>query len=186
MEIALALVGAYLLGSVPFAYLVARAKGVNIFAVGTGNPGAANVFRMVSKPLGVLVLILDILKGMGAVGMGVLLGLGEWERIALGGLAIGGHLYPVFLRFRGGAGLATAIGVALALAPRTAFLAFLGALLLLPLIRSIGHTTGLGVSLFVFLGLLLREKPVPLWGTVLLFTLLLVHTFLARRFLGRR
>ncbi|MFN3974276.1 MAG: glycerol-3-phosphate acyltransferase [Dehalococcoidia bacterium] len=182
MVIALALPAAYLMGSVPFAYLAARAKGVNIFAVGTGNPGAANVFRCVSRPLGVLVFLLDALKGVGAVGFGRGLGMGEGWLITLGALAIVGHAYPVFLGFRGGAGLATAIGAGLALAPKAGLPAFLLTIgIALPILRSTGHAAGFGMALFLLIGVLLKQGWLTMLGPVLLFALVFLQSRLARR-----
>lgn len=186
MPVALALLASYLLGSVPFAYLVARAKGVNIFAVGTGNPGAANVFRCVSRPLGVLVFVLDALKGLGAVGIGRAWGFGEGWLIAAGAFAILGHAYPLFLGFRGGAGLATAIGAGIGIAPQAGVLAFAAAVgIALPLLRSTGHAAGLGLALFLILGVLFRLEWLTMLGPVLLFSLVLLQSrlvpLLARR-----
>ncbi|GBD10627.1 putative glycerol-3-phosphate acyltransferase [bacterium HR23] len=186
MGAALALVTAYLLGSVPFAYLVARARGVNIFAVGTGNPGAANVFRMVSKPLGVLVFLLDMGKGLGAVGLGRAWGLGEGWLIALGAMAILGHGYSCFLGFRGGTGLATAIGAGIGISPLPGVLALLSAVgVALPLLRSTGHAAGLGIGLFLLLSLLLGRGWFTTLGPVVLFALVLAQSRLAPR-LARR
>lgn len=186
MPVALALLASYLLGSMPFAYLVARAKGVNIFAVGTGNPGAANVFRSVSRPLGVLVFVLDAGKGLGAVGLGRGLGLEEGWLIAAGALAILGHAYPLFLGFRGGTGLATAIGAGLGIAPQAGLLAFLASVgIALPVLRSTGHTAGVGIALFLLLSVLLKRGWLPTLGTVFLFSLVLLQSRLGHK-VGRR
>ena len=105
----------YLLGSVPFAYLAARAAGVDIFRVGTGNPGASNIFRNVSRRYGAFVFLADILKGVGAVLIARAMGVPAEMASIAGAAAVAGHWYPVFLRFRGGAGLATAAGAAVSL-----------------------------------------------------------------------
>lgn len=127
------LVLAYLLGSVPFGLLVARAKGVDIQKVGSGNIGATNVFRMVSKPLGILTFVLDALKGFLPAWFFPILGklaFGIFQRSELGLLcgvaAILGHTWPVFLRFKGGKGVATSAGVLLGVAPMAVVFGLLG------------------------------------------------------------
>src|SRR5688572_6110673 len=116
----------YLLGSLPFGYLIARAKGVNIFEVGSKNPGATNVRRVLGKGPGNLVLILDALKGAVASG-GVLLWF--WNRngivthqdeiVAIAGVvgALLGHSFSCFTRFKGGKGVATGAGGFLVIFP---------------------------------------------------------------------
>ncbi|MBI3272933.1 MAG: glycerol-3-phosphate 1-O-acyltransferase PlsY [Planctomycetes bacterium] len=119
---------AYLIGSLPFGYLVARwAKGVDIRECGSGNIGATNVGRVLGWRYGVLVLALDAAKGYGPVALaGPLLGATDALAPVLAGLAgILGHLAPVYLRFQGGKGVATAAGVFAALAPRATGVALL-------------------------------------------------------------
>ena len=103
------------MGSVPIAYLVARSRGVDVFQVGTGNPGAANVFRMVGRGAGVAVVLGDAGKSVIPVAVAQWAGASWWVALAVGVAAMVGHWYPVFLRFRGGAGLAPAIGAGYAL-----------------------------------------------------------------------
>lgn len=108
--------GAYLMGSINAALTVARARGVDIRAVGSGNPGASNVLRVLGKGPASVVYFADLLKGFLPSLFGVLV----WDPAvgALAGLcAVIGHCYPAFHRFRGGKGVATAGGMALALAP---------------------------------------------------------------------
>ncbi len=122
---AVAAVCAYLIGAIPSGYLLARARGVDIRCVGSGNVGATNVFRSVSKPLGILTFFADALKGFLPVFFARLaarrLGLpadGISALQVLSGLcAIVGHNWPVYLRFKGGKGVATTAGVLLAIAP---------------------------------------------------------------------
>jgi len=120
----LAVSGAYLLGSIPFGFLAAKAKGVDIRAVGSGNIGATNALRVLGKPAGIFVLLMDVLKGFAAVWLGTLLAEkfnvraeGETLRIFAGIGAVLGHNYTCWLRFKGGKGIATTAGVYLALAP---------------------------------------------------------------------
>lgn len=107
---------AYLLGTFPSAVLVARASGVDIHTVGSGNPGASNVTRALGWRKGVWVYALDALKGAIATLIPLLLDgrpLAYW----CGAAAIVGHMFPVFRRFRGGKGVATGSGVLVVLFP---------------------------------------------------------------------
>jgi glycerol-3-phosphate acyltransferase PlsY len=118
MWIAGAIVLAYLCGSVPFGLLVARARGVDPRQVGSGNIGATNVARALGKKTGALVLFLDAVKGLGPVLGARLLWPGRPEIAAGAGLAaILGHVFPVWLKLHGGKGVATGLGVFLALSP---------------------------------------------------------------------
>lgn len=117
---------AYLLGSIPTGFLVAKARGIDIRAVGSGNIGAANTFRAIGKTAGIFVLVMDALKGYVAVELcGLILkffGPGEpgtqiHYQIVAGIFAILGHNYTCWLNFKGGKGIATTAGVYLALVP---------------------------------------------------------------------
>ncbi|HEX4404317.1 MAG TPA: glycerol-3-phosphate 1-O-acyltransferase PlsY [Polyangia bacterium] len=115
---------AYVAGSIPFGLIFARAKGVNIRAVGSGNIGATNVARALGRKWAIVVLIADAAKGFAPVALGRHLGLPS-RTVALAGLcAIVGHMFTIFLRGRGGKGVATSLGVALALSPLAALCAF--------------------------------------------------------------
>jgi len=116
--VAAAVVVAYLCGSVPFGLLVARARGVDVRQVGSGNIGATNVARTLGKKTGALVLFLDALKGF----VPVLVATRLWPELpelaaAVGLAAILGHVFPIWLKLHGGKGVATGLGVFLALAP---------------------------------------------------------------------
>ncbi len=168
MNILLFLVLGYLMGSVPFAYLVARLYGVNVFQTGTRNPGAANVFRTISRSAGVMVLAGDTVK----VGVPVLLArwahLSPWVALAVGVAAMAGHWYPVFLRFRGGAGLATTIGIGYAMMPLPALLATPPALVFLYFRHNTGVAAGVGfVPFFVIAVLMGNSVPLALAVAVL-------------------
>lgn len=128
---ALVALAGYLLGSIPTGYVAARARGVDIRSVGSGNIGATNVMRALGKRLGILVLLADALKGGLAAGLlpflaaalpltsGGTEGAPEWLRILAGASAIVGHNYTCWLGFRGGKGVATTAGVLLVLMPRS-------------------------------------------------------------------
>lgn len=120
----------YLLGSIPFGFLVAKAKGVDIRTVGSGNIGATNVFRTLGKGPGLFTFFCDFLKGLlsvllfsklaihlaGPVDQGSL----PYLKLLCGVGSILGHSFPLFLGFRGGKGVATGVGLVMGLAPATA------------------------------------------------------------------
>ena len=131
-------VAAYLLGSIPTGYLVAKAKGIDIRTVGSGNIGATNAMRVLGKPAGIAVLLVDALKGYAAVawlapmmfdwlaphsfGLYVPFAKSSVElqtkfQVLAGVCAVLGHNYTCWLKFKGGKGIATSAGVFLALAP---------------------------------------------------------------------
>jgi len=118
--IAVILVG-YLLGSIPFAVIVAKRAGVDIFSVGSGNPGATNVLREVGKQAGYCVFVLDFLKGWAATAWFhlPLFDFSGDPTLGLWGLpaAVVGHSFPVFSRFRGGKGVAATMGGLLGVMP---------------------------------------------------------------------
>lgn len=147
----------YLVGSLPLGFLVARRRGgVDLRRVGSGNVGATNVFRSAGRPLGVLVMLIDMAKGALGVALAAVVWPGGGEAsAALAGLgAIVGHIYPVWLRFVGGKGVAVACGVFAVLAP----LATLAAALV--------FVTSLWWSRYVSLGSILATLTLPAveWG----------------------
>lgn len=118
------LVASYLAGSVPFAYLIAGARGVDIRAVGSGNVGATNVGRVLGTKWGVVTFVLDAAKGCVPVIVAPWLyaratggAVPAWLGVACGAAAVAGHVWPVWLRFRGGKGVATCAGMLLGVAP---------------------------------------------------------------------
>ncbi|HEX2367646.1 MAG TPA: glycerol-3-phosphate 1-O-acyltransferase PlsY [Acidimicrobiia bacterium] len=112
----LVVVAAYLLGSVDFAVLVARAKGVDIYSVGSGNPGTANVLRTVGRGAAAMVMGGDLLKGVVAAAAGQLITGDIVIGYAAGAAAVLGHCFPIWHRFKGGKGVATGAGMVLWLA----------------------------------------------------------------------
>jgi glycerol-3-phosphate acyltransferase PlsY len=110
----------YLAGSVPFAYLLARRRGIDVRTAGSGNVGAANVLRTTGPWRGVIVMALDVAKGMAAVALAHLFAGGTALIALTGAAAIVGHIYPVWLRFHGGKGVAVAAGVFTLLSPAAA------------------------------------------------------------------
>jgi glycerol-3-phosphate acyltransferase PlsY len=146
--------GAYLLGSVPSSVWLGRAlKGVDLREHGSGNAGATNAFRVLGKPIGTAVLLMDMLKGFLAVNLSLLQheidpGTEQWMllRIGLGLVAVCGHIFPVFAGFRGGKGVAAITGAALAIHPWAA-LAAMGIYLLVFLLFRISALGSLSAAL---------------------------------------
>lgn len=115
---------AYLLGSVPTGLLLAKAfGGLDIRAAGSGNIGATNVYRTLGKKVGVMTLAGDCLKGLLPVLAAKQMGLPEAWVVAVGLAAFLGHVYTVFLGFKGGKGVATALGVFLGVSPLSVLIA---------------------------------------------------------------
>lgn len=105
------------MGSIPLAHIVARRKGIDIFASGSTRAGTANVFWNISRRNGILVFAGDAAKGFLAVKFAVLLGVPENALILAGGAAVAGHWKSIFTRFRGGDGMVTLVGVTFAMTP---------------------------------------------------------------------
>lgn len=161
LELILALSAGYLIGSLPFGYWVARAHGVDILKEGSGNPGATNVKRVVGRKAGNAVFILDLLKGVVAVAWVRLLPTdpSNWILLGIVGLvgAILGHSFSIFLRFRGGKGVATMVGGMVTLMPVSTLIGVAVWLVLFFLTRyvslaSIGLAVALPVSRFFLYG----------------------------------
>ena len=177
----------YLLGSISFAVIVARSKGVDILKFGSGNPGATNVTRALGSGFGKLVFVLDALKGFIAAG---------WPFVFLGesGLALAiigliasivGHSFSIFLRFRGGKGVATAMGGLLAVMPWVLLIGVLvwGLVFLasrMVALASILFALSLSVSAFCFFGI---KDPRFVLGLMLSVIIIIRHHANIRRML---
>lgn len=112
-----AVIAGYLIGSVPFAYLLSRRRGIDLRRVGSGNIGASNVLRTSGVRPAVVAMCLDAVKGAVAVLVADRLAPGPTTPVAAGVASVLGHVYPVWLRFGGGKGVATAAGVFAVVAP---------------------------------------------------------------------
>lgn len=172
--IAGSIVGAYLLGSIPSAYLVGKARKVtDIREVGTRNMGAMNVFYSVGFWWGMLVLLADIGKGMAAVAIAHTLSHNEAVVLLAGLMAVMGHGFPVFLKFRGGKGGATSIGVLAYLMPWgiPAYAGLFGLLLLVTRVPTISYS--LAFICFPFIGWFVNHR----WELVVYSAVLLIVPF---------
>ncbi len=147
----------YLLGSIPFGFILVRSfRGEDIRRAGSGNIGATNVARS-SPRLGILTLILDALKGLGAVALTEYLFPGNTSLAATAALlAVVGHMFPIWLNFRGGKGVATGLGSFVLIAPKAVLLAVAIFAVLVLLFRYVSFSSMIAVILFPMLALLLR------------------------------
>lgn len=161
----------YLLGSVSFSILIAKwAKGIDIRNHGSGNAGATNTLRVLGKGPAVTVLLLDVAKGMAAVGLGRWFdaGFGDWTPALCGLAAIAGHNWPVWFRFKGGKGIATAIGVMASLAFLPSLFAGIIAILSIVIFRYVSLGSLIFAALTpVFIGFMDRPQPL-LWASLVI------------------
>jgi glycerol-3-phosphate acyltransferase PlsY len=197
LAILLIATAAYLLGSVPTGYLLIRLfRHQDIRSVGSGNIGATNVLRSGGKGLGAATFLLDVVKGSAAVGLGALLGrllvpgINPQDMEALAALfAVLGHMFPVWLRFRGGKGVATGFGVFLVAAPWAA-LAAIGVFALVLLVsRYVSLASIAGAASFpVFAWLLVTSARPPFFIAVQFAVALIIiakhHQNIRRLFAG--
>jgi glycerol-3-phosphate acyltransferase PlsY len=149
VELVFVVIG-YLLGSIPSAYIAGKIKGIDIRRVGDGNVGAANAFREVGPVAGVLVVLADVFKGVGAIFVAQAFTSSHLVVFLTGIAAVAGHVWPIYIGFRGGRGEATAGGVLVALFPPMLILL---AIALIPFILT-RNTILLGAIIFAPLWLL--------------------------------
>ena len=178
LALSIAILIGYLLGSIPTAYLVVRVRGQDVFTLGTRNPGAANVFRTVGRREGIMVLLGDALKGVAAVNVAAVLGVDEAWLVLPGAASVLGHLHSVFLGFRGGGGLATTIGVSMALMPLAGVIGAVPGLLALAVSHNTGWSSGLGFTVAVVVAWPLGYEPMVLLGVLLLAFAIMVRAHL--------
>lgn len=148
----------YFLGSVPFGYLLVRAfRGADVRSTGSGNIGATNVART-SPKLGLLTLVLDVLKGMAAVGTAMAISPPNRTVAFVAALAaVCGHIFPVWLRFRGGKGVATGLGSFVLLTPKAVLLALAVFVIMLAAFRFVSLASVTAAASLPLLALGLRE-----------------------------
>ncbi len=161
---------AYLLGSIPTAVWVGKAKyGVDVREHGSKNAGATNTFRVLGKKPGIVVLTIDVLKGVIAVLLPFMVGIGDWNsdhliqvKLVCALLAVLGHVFPVFARFNGGKGVATSLGVIIGVHPLAAVIC-IGLFLIVFLISNFVSLGAIAASLSFPLSILLVFKETSSW-----------------------
>jgi acyl phosphate:glycerol-3-phosphate acyltransferase len=163
---------AYLIGSIPFGYLIVRHKvGADIRESGSGGTGATNVSRRAGKAAGVFTLVLDALKGVLAIIVAQII-IGEsgssidWLTAAAAIAVIAGHIFPVWLRFRGGKGVATGVGVFLMVAPIATFCAVIIFVVVVTITKyvSLGSMVAVAIiPLFVWMDMVFIKPITDLW-----------------------
>jgi glycerol-3-phosphate acyltransferase PlsY len=178
---------AYLIGSIPFSFLVARAFGVHdVRRVGSGNVGATNVLRNAGKAAGALALLLDLGKGAAASALAGKLAPGDAVLPAAAAVAaVVGHMFPVWLRFEGGKGVATGLGAFAPLAPRAALAALLAFAVVAAGTRyvSLGSVAG-GAALAAVAFVLRGPDPVAIAAAFTFALVVFRHRSNLRRILG--
>ena len=118
------IVGAYLVGSIPFGFLVGKMRGKDIRTLGSKNIGATNVYRTVGKAWGILAFVCDFLKGLLPTLAAQRYGNADWLPLAVGIMTVAGHMWTCFMKFKGGKGIATGFGMLVALTPVLVLAAF--------------------------------------------------------------
>ena len=125
MAWAIWILGAYLVGSVPFGYLIGRMRGVDVRTVGSKNIGATNVFRTVGKKWGLIAFVCDVLKGLlPTLAARHFAAEPSWLPLSVGVMCVVGHMLTPYMKFKGGKGVATAFGMLIGLAPALVGTAF--------------------------------------------------------------
>lgn len=175
MTLALVLIVAYLLGSIPTSYIVVyRLTGRDIRSMGSGNPGTMNVLDSVGFKAALVVGVVDICKGMAAVGVAYLAGLDDRDAVLAAMCAVAGHDFSIFLRLDGGNGMAAAVGALTALLPQAGLLSTGVAIAIWALggSRRLAGVTGLG--LFLALAYVFEVPDVKLIGAGVLLILTVI------------
>jgi acyl phosphate:glycerol-3-phosphate acyltransferase len=180
----LILLAAYLLGSIPFSVIIGKLfYNTDVRQYGSGNPGATNMLRTLGPKAGLIVLILDIAKGIAAVFLAHLmenngeLSLQELESIT-GACAIAGHIFPVFLSFKGGKGVATAVGVIYAIQPLFGVIATLLFIVILVTTRYVSLGSILAAAIYPVLNVIFYKestKGVLIFAIALALVIIIKH-----------
>ena len=183
---AIVIIVSYLVGSVPSGVIIGGIAGVDVRKTGSGNIGATNVARVLGKGIGAVTLLADAAKGFLPVLVALRLG---FDYVGAAGVAIAaflGHLYPIYLRFRGGKGVATALGALLVLAPLATLILVVvfGCVVLISRIVSLGSITAAFAAPVI---LWLLSYPPPLVGMGTFFGAMVIlrhHANIQRLFAG--
>lgn len=163
----------YLLGSVPFSYLIPKAKGIDIRKVGSGNVGATNVIRALGLKFGLLATILDLLKAVTPVYLATRFLLFDWQIALVAITPVFGHIFPVWLGFKGGKGVGSTVGVLLVLLGWKHFLILLAIWLLVIAIFQIMSVASLLMSSLLPLFMAYFSYPLPYFFLVIVLAILI-------------
>ena len=170
--------GAYLLGSIPTAYILVRlATGADIREVGSGNMGALNTYHQVGAWAGLLVLLFDASKGVLAVPVPRLVGIDDWALFITTPLVVAGHNWPVFLNFRGGKGAAAIFGISLVIVPWLTVITAGPSILVMLLLRNVVLGAAFGFTMLNVM-LWVTGQGAQQVGLCLLLTALVTGTYL--------
>jgi len=163
----------YLLGSVPFSYLIPKAKGIDIRKVGSGNVGATNVIRALGLKFGLLATILDLLKAVIPVYLATRFLLFDWQIALVAITPVFGHIFPIWLNFRGGKGVGSTIGVLFILLGWERFLILLSIWLIVIAIFQIMSVASLLMSSLLPLFMAYFSYPLPYFFLVIALAVLI-------------
>ncbi len=173
---AIFVVFAYLLGSIPFGYLIGKYMyGVDVREHGSGNTGATNVYRVLGGKAGLLTLVLDISKGFLPVLLTRLIFSDPWIWALVGAASVVGHIFSVYLKFRGGKGVATSFGVVIGLSPLCALVGFLVWLLVASTTNYVSLSSMTGFFFGALCTYFFAPLPVALTATLLFLLSLFAH-----------
>ncbi|MFI5385967.1 MAG: glycerol-3-phosphate 1-O-acyltransferase PlsY [Fimbriimonadales bacterium] len=175
MQLACLFIAAYILGAVPFGVLIGRAKGVDITKVGSGNIGATNVGRAIGKGWAVLVFLLDVMKGLAPVLLARSIDDDRWMWYLVGLAAVAGHCASPFLRFKGGKGVATSLGIVFGASPIAAAGGFAVFLVLFPITGYVSLSNIIAVGCAVIVGAIIRDWTYVEVGTLIFLFVLYTH-----------
>jgi glycerol-3-phosphate acyltransferase PlsY len=177
LKLIIYLILSYLCGAIPFSYLITKKfKNIDIRQCGSKNPGATNVFRTVSKPLGILTFVLDCLKGFTTVSFAFYLNGSLYFILTVALVTLLGHIFTVFLNFKGGKGVAVGCGIFLALNPLATIVCFIIFLIVVAISKyvslgSIIAAVMLPINLFVFKS----EYELVIFSSVMVIIVLIRH-----------
>tara|TARA_B100000676_G_scaffold306364_1_gene362450 strand:- start:1577 stop:2158 length:582 start_codon:yes stop_codon:yes gene_type:complete len=172
---------AYLLGAIPFGWMIGKAKNVDVFSEGDGLPGAANILRLFGPIEALVVYGLDTTKGLLAIYIATLQGITDLQLLIVASIAILGHWNSIFTKFRGGDGVTVLIGITIGLLPTLGFISVSIGVTVAAIARKTGHHASLwgGIACYGFLLLgsyLLNTNTTFVYGILSLATLVLFHS----------
>ena len=173
LNLILLIIFGYLLGSVPFSYLIPKAKGIDIRKVGSGNVGATNVIRALGLKFGLLATILDLLKAVIPVYLATRFLLFDWQIALVAITPVFGHIFPIWLNFRGGKGVGSTIGVLFILLGWERFLILLSIWLIVIAIFQIMSVASLLMSSLLPLFMAYFSYPLPYFFLVIALAVLI-------------